>query len=275
MTYREAFEDCLIELNKVQAPALLLDDFVYLFNKAIQKYINKRYNVFEVSQQLTDDLRVLLRTKKIDVTSSSLDPNVFKDSYTCQLPDDYMHILNCICEFKHTKAGKCDNTCTTFQVGANKLDTSEWPHIINNYYMKPSAKRPYYYISNIENPEPWTEEEGASGSPARKYKQKEKRYGNSTKPIMQIKCGNDRQSYQLKCVYIDYLRAPQFVSVDQIDLDKVEDTTPQIEFPDYVTLEIINELVTLILENGKDPRMQTQYQVGQSIPQGQTSQTTR
>jgi hypothetical protein len=35
MTYREAFENVLIELNKVQAPSLLVDDFVYLFNKAI------------------------------------------------------------------------------------------------------------------------------------------------------------------------------------------------------------------------------------------------
>jgi len=41
----------------------------------------------------------------------------------------------------------------TFQQGANKLDTSQWSHVINNAYMKPSAKRPYYYIINIENPD--------------------------------------------------------------------------------------------------------------------------
>jgi hypothetical protein len=40
-----------------------------------------------------------------------------------------------------------------------------------------------------------------------------------------------------------------------MDLDSIEDTTPQLEFPDYVIFEIINELVTLILENGKDPRI--------------------
>lgn len=280
MTYREAFENCLIELNKVQAPAILVDDFVYLFNKAIQKYINKRYNVFEVSQQLTDDLRVLLRTVKIDVDYTQ-SKNVFKDSYNCELPDDYMHILNCICEFKRTDKKPCADTCTTFQVGANKLDTSEWPHIINNYYMRPSAKRPYYYISNIEDPDGWKEVDPQTGqsrtvrkSPAREYKEKEQRYGNSTKPIMQIKCGNDRQHQVLQSVYIDYLRAPEFVAVEQIDLDSVEDTTPQIEFPDYVTLEIINELVTLLLENGKDPRVQSQYQVGQSITP-QSSQAMR
>ena len=266
MTYREVYENCLIELNKVQAPSLLIDDFVYLFNKAIQKYINKRYNTFEVSQQLTDDLRVLLRTVRIEVEPTT-SKNIFKDSYTCKLPDDYVHILNCVCEFKRTDPDKCNNSQTFFQVGANKMDTSEWPHIINNYYMKPSAKRPYYYISNIkEEPDP-----DPVGSPSNK--EKNTRYGNSTIPVMQIKCGDDRQQQVLVAVYIDYLRSPKYISIDQLDLDSIEDTTPEIEFPDYVIFEILNELVTLVLENGKDPRIQTFSQIGQSI--SQPSQITR
>lgn len=269
MTYREAFENCLIELNKVQAPALLIDDFVYLFNKAIQKYINKRYNAFEVSQQLTDDLRVLLRTQKIDVKDSSTKPDVFKDSWTVELPNDYVHILNCICEFQRTNFGKCDNSCTTFQVGANKMDTSEWPHIISNYYMKPSVDRPYYYISNIEDPN--SVKTTVSWDP--RNKREDTRYGNVTIPVMQIKCGNDRQQQILKAVYIDYLRAPKYISITQEDLDSYEDNTPQLEFPDYVIFEIINELVTLILENGKDPRVQTFVPTSQSIPV--TSSSTR
>ena len=47
MSIRDAFENCLVELNKVQAPSLLLDDFIYLFNKSVQQYINIRYNLFE------------------------------------------------------------------------------------------------------------------------------------------------------------------------------------------------------------------------------------
>jgi hypothetical protein len=50
-------------------------------------------------------------------------------------------------------------------------------------------------------------------------------------------------------------------------LDDIDDNTPQLEFPDYVTYEIINELVTLILENNKDPRVQTQPAVAQSVMQ--------
>ena len=144
MSIRDAFENCLVELNKVQAPSLLLDDFFYLFNKAVQQYINIRYNLFETKQQLTDDLRVLLNTHK-----EVLNPGVVGtfDGPTIELPSDYMHMLNCICTFTQTKEHKCGNS-KTITKGANKMDTTQWSHVIENYYMKPSVKQPYYYIMN-------------------------------------------------------------------------------------------------------------------------------
>jgi hypothetical protein len=36
MTAIQAYEAVLIELNKVKAPSLSLNDFLYFFNKAIQ-----------------------------------------------------------------------------------------------------------------------------------------------------------------------------------------------------------------------------------------------
>lgn len=62
MTARQVFEATLIELSKNQAPALKLYEFNYLFNKAINQYINKVYNVYDINQQTTDDLRVLKST---------------------------------------------------------------------------------------------------------------------------------------------------------------------------------------------------------------------
>ena len=40
MTIRQCYEYILVECNKVKAPQVLLEDFIYLFNKAIQQYIN-------------------------------------------------------------------------------------------------------------------------------------------------------------------------------------------------------------------------------------------
>ena len=65
MTIRDAYQSVLIELNKVQAPSMLIDDFIYYFNKAIQEYFNKRYNVFETDQQATDDLSRLNRIAEL------------------------------------------------------------------------------------------------------------------------------------------------------------------------------------------------------------------
>ena len=76
MTARQIFEATLIELSKIQAPALKLYEFNYLFNKAVNQYINKVYNVYDINQQTTDDLRVLkstayLKPHKYGVTSSN------------------------------------------------------------------------------------------------------------------------------------------------------------------------------------------------------------
>lgn len=254
MTVRELYNNVLVELNKVQAPSLLLEDFVYLVNKAVQKYINKRYNFFEMNQQLTDDLRVLLKSSgALQVSKDKNGVDIISNidgAPQYDLPEDYMHILNCICKFEKTSS-KCNIEKQHEAIPASKLDTASWPHTIENYYMKPSRKRPYYYIINIQDPS--ENDEYFKGG----------RYGNSQVPVIQIKSGKDKPS----AVYVDYLRAPKYIDLTIEDLDDIADNTPQLEFPDYVTYEIINELVTLILENNKDPRVQTQPAVSQSVMQ--------
>ena len=36
MKIRELYDAALIEINKVEAPSMLLEDFIYFINKAIQ-----------------------------------------------------------------------------------------------------------------------------------------------------------------------------------------------------------------------------------------------
>lgn len=137
MTSRYIYEAVLIELNKVNAPSLLLGDFNYFANKAIQQIINKKYNIYDVNQQTTDDLRVLKSTTEL--TPKEVKPGV----YEAYLPSDYLHLLNCLCEFD---INKC-NTQTVY--GAIRATSDSWPIIISNYYQRPSYKRPYYFIHNV------------------------------------------------------------------------------------------------------------------------------
>jgi hypothetical protein len=45
----ELYEHILTEQNKVDAPALLLNDYNYLINKGIYQFVNKQYNFFDVN----------------------------------------------------------------------------------------------------------------------------------------------------------------------------------------------------------------------------------
>ena len=159
MTARQVYEGVLVEMNKVNAPSLLLEDFNYLFNKAINQYVNKRYNYYDVNQQTTDDLRVLKATAILPVKKTTLygeqDGTVIAENslygavYEVNLPLDYLHILNCICNFKVNKQIKCYDAGTYVQFGAFRLTSDIWSKIINNFYMRPSYKKPYFFIHNV------------------------------------------------------------------------------------------------------------------------------
>ena len=161
MTARQVYEGVLTEMNKVQAPSMLLEDFNYFINKAVNQYINKKYNVYDVNQQSTDDLRVLKATMvlKVAKTNKYGEPNehgdvisrnaMFGATYEAYLPEDYLHMLNCICNYKVKKQFKCYDPNTYVQFGATRLTADLWGQIINNFYMKPSYKRPYYYLHNV------------------------------------------------------------------------------------------------------------------------------
>lgn len=104
------------------------------------------------------------------------------------------------------------------------------------------------------------------------------RYGNPSNVRLEVRYGQDDSVFKLVGIIIDYIKAPQFIRLTQEQLDRTEDTSQILEFPDYICQEIINELVKIILENASDPRMQTQPAVSMSIAapaQAQTSQTSK
>ena len=142
----------MIELLKQNAPNLLLEDFNYLANKAINQYINKRYNIYDINQQTTDDLRVLKATALLqphavdDYKDLSLAPLA---TYYVDLPHDYFHILNCICIYNVHKTYKCYNSGDTWRAAATRLTADSYSQVLDNFWLKPTYKRPYYYIHNI------------------------------------------------------------------------------------------------------------------------------
>lgn len=112
MRARQIFEYALVELNKRNAPSLLLEDYNYFINKAILQYVNKMYNAYDVNQQKSDDLRIL-KSSAILTPTLSADygtSTLFSKTYEVVLPDDYLHILNCVVEYNVLKDYKCYKT---------------------------------------------------------------------------------------------------------------------------------------------------------------------
>lgn len=370
MTSRQLFEYALIELNKVQAPSLLLEDYNYFINKAVNQYINKVYNLYEVNQQKSDDLRVLKSTASLipivqndlpyNGTSTPIKNKLFKTTYEVNLPDDYLHILNCVVEYRVLSRFKCYDANTYVHFGAKRLTSDMFSQIINNYYMRPSYKMPYFYINNVtlDNIHPTSDtiepiennpitinflqqatttaipltivyngsaktfnytttvgtdnfstatglqsllgasplaipnvtttngtiptvtiptavvanidgDDSVLSITRTNINSVEKvggvRYGNQSRVRMEIRYGKDDSLFKLVNVYIDYLKAPQFIRLTQEQVDEVADNSQILEFPDYVCQEIVNELIMLLMENASDPRLQTNIPINQSI----------
>lgn len=339
-----------------------MEDYNYFINKAVNQYINRVYNIYDINQQKTDDLRVLkssaVLTPTILGTSSEYgDTSLFDKTYEVNLPDDYLHVLNCVIEYKLQRTYKCYDKDSYWHQGATRLTADMFSQIINNYYLRPCYKRPYYYINNntVTNTYPTTDNQVAiidskyvvettlgeltvasivtitlkdgtvktasgvtvaalesaikaldaslavsgivtldtnnvlikdsaisnisvagpglvlSKSPS-STRVAENRYGNQSKVRMEIRYGKDDATFKLNKIFIDYLKAPQFIRLTQDQIDEVEDNTQIIEFPDYVCQEIVNELIKLLMENGSDPRLQSHIPVNQSIANPQQEQ---
>lgn len=190
MTARQVFEATLIELSRVQAPQLKLYEFNYLFNKAINQYVNRVYNVYDINQQTTDDLRVLKSTaflapvkcnnknkpyhlyntsdglatseqegndnKSVSSYLSKVHPQIASltgATYEVYLPIDYLHMLNCVCIYYVAKTKDCWDAGSYIEVPAIRLTADSWSQIVTDIYNRPSPMRPYYYIHNLNQQE--------------------------------------------------------------------------------------------------------------------------
>ena len=70
MTIRDLYLYAQVEMNKIEAPSLLLEEYNYLMNKAVQQYINKVYNRYDINQQSSDDIRVLKSTAEVQLINT-------------------------------------------------------------------------------------------------------------------------------------------------------------------------------------------------------------
>lgn len=265
------YEYALIELNKLKAPSMLIEDYVYLLNKAIQQYINLIYNRAEYNQQSSDDLAFLQTSDEIEV-SGNCRYTTNEKIWDLELPKDYIHMLNCIATFTRCNSDdskRCSNLEDKSEVSSlcRRLTADIYPDTLRNYYLRPSYKNPYWYIINKN-----TDGERVDIN-TNSYKDNGGNYiylkdrGDRTahQSTVKVEIHSDRSDWDLSKIYITYIKAPMYVSMTEEDVLKFEDDTQVLEFPDYICYEIINLFVKLVMENISDPRLQTNIPVNQTI----------
>ena len=174
--------------------------------------------------------------------------------------------------------------------------------------MRPSYKKPYYYIhnvntsvgkssNNVSNLNPTNiivdnsdsntsiKIKGTDGSLPTSLtlsggdsddlieKTATHRYGNASNVRLELRYGKDNSIFELNNIWVDYIKTPQYIRITQDQLDMTADTSQIMEFPDYVCQEIINELVHILMENSTDQRLQSHPIVTQSIANPTQEQT--
>lgn len=238
-TARQAYVDILTELVKEETPTLYLEDYLYYYNKAISEYMKARYELFEVNQQLTDDMRTW-KTKYENATGLLV---INLDTIGGESGHKYRHILNCLVS---TTLNRPDFTCTGQKVGepnvhkATRMSSDVKAGIVGNEYLQPKYHRPYYEIA-----------------------------GN----LLTIDVGSLPKSAKISTIRVEYLRQPVLVDLKEEDIAAVEgayplgteDTTQVLEFTKDVGEEILKVALKLILERGSNPRLQSNIAVNQSI----------
>lgn len=178
-------------------------------------------------------------------------------------------MLNCVVKFRKgviEPARKCpsSNSGKELLSPCRRLTADMYPAIMINAYLKPSHTRPYYYITKFNNA---TSVVDASTELERLLnpcvsEEEIAQRGVNGDNRMEIRCGDD--GYTPEIAYIDYIKTPNTISLTEADLDGV-DQTKELEFPDYICYEIVNELTKLVLENASDPRLQTNIPINQTI----------
>lgn len=254
MTSKGAYEAILTELRKAKAPSLHLEDYVYFINKGVQEYVNERYNKFQISQQITDDLSFLITSdtfvpfvnspNTLGSYSSDLAKGVvittgkkYNSSYiSFNAPFNYWHMAGCHV-ISYTKVPtKCEPAGTEYYIPSKKLSAHTANAIISNAYLKPSADRVYHDFTD----------------------------SNSNIPKLTYYFG-EAKKYGIKQIVIDYLKKPNTILLTKAQADAITDNSGVLEFPEYVANEIVKRAVKLILENSSDPRVQSHIPINQTI----------
>lgn len=227
-TIKVAYMDVLTELLKEESPTLYVEDFLYYYNKAVSEYVKTRYEIFEITQQLTDDLRFF----KKEYIHQGVDGTIIDIN---DIKPFYRHLLSCVVDIKITRpVVKCNQLPkTTKGYKCKRLTSDVKSAILDNIYLAPTFFRPYFDI--LDN-----------------------------KIFISVGDITDN-SIILSSITIEYLKQPKRYTLTAAQIASNTDTSGVLEYSNDIGEEITKTALKFILERGSDQRLQTHIGVNKSI----------
>jgi len=246
-TAREVYIQVLTELDKVEAPALYLEDYVYYYNKAISEYLKARYELFETNQQLSDDLRFWKRSYE----STCLVIPIEDIGVITPTPSEepvryyYRHLVGCTLDVELLRPimGCEQSVGTTKQYKVTRMSSSIKVGILNNDYLKAEFYRPYFEIID---------------------------------DTININIGDiNTKSIKFSNIVVEYLKQPDYVDLTADQVSDNTDESQELEFSKDVSDEITKGVLKLILERDLNPRLQSNVGVNKTISDASTGMVGR
>lgn len=209
------------QLDRFGAPTFEVAEFNYWWNFGTRKFVNKTLEVFDLTQKVSDALRILTTPGE-----EVLNVDDTTDVRQVALPEDYYRLLNCIFTIRFKEARECFAIGDKTQYPGLRMTADLEGFALKNTYHKPQYDRPYYQ---------------AIGS--------------------DLKLSVDTPDFPdtgvvIEKINFDYIKGPNVVKLES-DFTTTEDEN-KCEFPEEITDEITKICLKLILERqGDAQRLQT------------------
>lgn len=256
----ELYKGILEELDKYNSPSFPLSSFYYYYNKSRLEWLNDRYALFEKTQEITDDLQVLIRgtssnNSTINLTTlnlinqapaitvdfsniinSSPFTNALASITTYNITSNYYHLLLGSIIYTFTASymykGVCYKVGDTLELPIKRLTDDKKGFILKNSYFSPKWYRPYFKIENN---------------------------------IVYLVNGNTNDLPPATFLFkMNYLKHPKLMILGTDSSGTIYTGWDIVsEFTDYVDNEQVNKCVQLFLENIEQKRLGTNIPINQ------------
>lgn len=143
-TALEIYEAFLIELDKHSSPDAEVVDFLHAWRSGVYSFIESELLEFELTNKVTDRLRMISKPLAIDLNTSS---DCSKPVKEADLPGDYYRLFGVKAIFEYSKDDDFKKRKGKLMLQPVKKLTADIENFsIGNKYYRPSENNPFYQI---------------------------------------------------------------------------------------------------------------------------------